>query len=289
MSNSKALQRQEIIINLLEANGEVSARDLADRLDVSIWTIRRDLNDLEGRGVLRRYYGGADPIRSIDDSRQLEGRDSFRKSAVVNLDAKQRIGLAAARLIHPGERVALAGGTTTLEVAKALKIIGFKGEIVTNGLDIALELSEESEIHLACLGGDVQPRSHTLFGSLTERMLKLHYFDVAVIGVSGISPSHGITVNSQVDATVLELMVEHSSRAILVADGSKFGRVGFASFSPNVHIYGIVTDEPLSAEYCDYLQSIQVKMVIADRKSLNCEVTPLQRCGAASVKLEFGH
>ena len=275
MSNSKALQRQEQIINLLETNGEVSARDLADRLKVSIWTIRRDLNGLEERGILRRYYGGANPIRSIDETRQLEGRDSFRKSAVVNLDAKQRIGLAAARLLHSGERVALAGGTTTLEVAKALKSTHFKGEIVTNGLDIALELSEETETHVACLGGDVQPRSHTLFGSLTERMLKLHYFDVAVIGVSGISPSQGITVNSQVDATVLELMVERSSRAILVADRSKFGRVGFASFFPNVQIYCLVTDEPVPVEYSDYLQSLQINMVIADKKTINGEFAQL--------------
>ncbi|MDR3573197.1 MAG: DeoR/GlpR family DNA-binding transcription regulator [Anaerolineaceae bacterium] len=276
MSNSKALLRQDRIINLLETNGEVSAKDLADRLKVSIWTVRRDLNDLEERGVLRRCYGGADPIRSIDEACQLEERDSFRKSAVVNLDAKQRIGLATARLLHSGERVALAGGTTTLEVAKALKLTHFTGEIVTNALDIALELSEEPDIHVACLGGDVQRRYHTVVGSLTERMLKLHYFDAAIIGVSGISPAHGITVNSQVDATILELMVEHSCRTILVADRNKFGRVSFASFSPNVQIYCIVTDEPLPMEFCDYLQSIQVRLVVADRKILIGEKVPLQ-------------
>lgn len=289
MSNSKALQRQERIINLLETNGEVSAKDLAGRLSVSIWTIRRDLSDLEERGVLRRYYGGADPIRSIDDLCQLDERDSFRTSAVVNLESKQRIGLAAARLIHSGERVALAGGTTTLEVARALRINRFKGEIITNALDIALELSEEPDIHVACLGGDVQPRYHTLVGALTERMLKLHYFDVAVIGVSGISTKHGVTVNSQVDATVLELMVEHSCRTILVADCSKFGRVSFASFSPNVQIYCMVTDEPLPVEYCDYLQSIQVRMVIADRKTLASELIQLQSCGGVPVKLQIDH
>jgi DeoR family transcriptional regulator, aga operon transcriptional repressor len=269
MSNSKALQRQEFMINLLETNGEVSAKDLADQLNVSIWTIRRDLNNLESRGVLRRYYGGADPIRSINHPCQLEERDSFRTSSVVNLEAKQRIGLAAARLLHPGERAALAGGTTTLEVARALKFTRYKGEIVTNALDIALELSEAPEIHVACTGGDVRPRYHTLVGSLTERMLKLHYFDVTVIGVSGISPRHGITVNSQVDATILELMVEHSCRTILVADCSKFGRVSFASFSPKAQIYCMVTDEPLSVEYSEYFQSMQVSVVVADKKNLD--------------------
>ena len=265
MSNSKALQRQEYIRNLLEKKGDVSAMELASRLNVSIWTIRRDLNSLEACGVLRRYYGGAESTGLLDDTCQLAERDSFRVSAGVNLEAKRWIGLATARLLHPGERVAVAGGTTTLEVAKALKRMRFKGEIVTNALDIALELSEEPEIHVVCTGGDLQPRYHTLVGTVTERMLKLQYFDAVVIGVTGISLRHGITVNSQVDATALELMMEHSCRTILIADHTKFGRVCFASFSPAVPINYLVTDERLPAEYDEYFQSLQIKVVIADK------------------------
>jgi DeoR family transcriptional regulator of aga operon len=170
-------------------------------------------------------------------------------------------------LLHSGERVAVAGGTTTLEVAKALKLMRFRGEIVTNALDIALELSEEREIHVVCTGGDLQPRYHTLVGTIAERMLKLQYFDAAVIGVTGISLRHGITVTSQVDGTALELMMEHSCRTILVADHSKFGRVSFASFTPGVPINYVVTDEPLPVEYSEYLHTMKVKVVVADKVS----------------------
>jgi DeoR family transcriptional regulator of aga operon len=186
-------------------------------------------------------------------------------SAGINEEAKRCIGMMTARLLHSGERVALAGGTTTLEVAKALKLIHFKGEVVTNALDIALELSEESDIHVVCTGGDVQPRYHTLVGAVAERMLKLQYFDVAVIGVSGISLRHGITVNSQVDATALELMMEHSCRTIVVADRSKFGRVCFASFAPTPPIDMLVTDDRPPADYQDYLQALKIKLMAAER------------------------
>lgn len=250
-------------MDLLEKNGDVSAKSLAESLDVSIWTIRRDLNALEERGILTRYYGGASRAESHDSPCRLGERGSFRGSAVENKDAKQRIGLAAVRLIRTGECAALAGGTTTFEVAKALKKLKFKGEIVTNALDIALELAEQSEIRVVCTGGDVQPRYHTLVGADSLRILKLHYFDVAVIGVSGISLQHGLTVHSQVNATALELMAEHSCRTIMVADASKLGQVSFASLSLPVPIDYFVTDELLPAEYKSYFHEQQTQVVIA--------------------------
>jgi DeoR/GlpR family transcriptional regulator of sugar metabolism len=264
MPSSKALKRQEYIRSLLETLGEVSARDLADRLKVSVWTVRRDLNSLEHCGVLKRYYGGADTVHGPDGASLFTTRSSFRVYAEVNLEAKRCIGLAAARLLHYGERVALSGGTTTLEVAKALKITRFKGEVVTNALDIALELAEEPDIHVVCTGGDVLPRYHTLVGPDTEHMLKQHHFDAAVIGVTGISLRNGITVNSQVDATALELMMGHSHRTILVADRTKFGHVCFAPFSPEAAIDYLVTDTPLPVEYSQYLQMRKINVVIAE-------------------------
>lgn len=265
MSNSKALQRQEYIMNLLETSEDVSVKQLADRLNVSMWTIRRDLSSLEKRGVLKRYYGHASPTQPGRDSTQIAKRDSFRISSIVNLEAKRRIGLAAARLLHSGERIAIAGGTTTFEVAKALKVNGFSGKVITNALDIALELAEESEIHVICTGGDVQPRYHTLVGPETERTLKGQFFDTAVFGVGGISLHHGFTAHSQVDATALELMLENSYRNILVVDSTKFGRVSFVPLSLTVSIDYLVTNEPPPPEYCKYLSKLNVNVIVADQ------------------------
>ena len=265
MTHSKALQRQEFIIDTLEKNEDVSTKELAETLNVSVWTIRRDLTTLEERKILARYYGGAKPIESKKESCRLIERGSFRASADENQNAKRRISLAAARLLHSGERVALTGGTTTFEVAKALKKLRFKGEIVTNALDIALELSEQPEIRVVCTGGDVQPRYHTLVGAISERILKMHYFDVAVIGVSGISLRHGFTVYSQVNATALELVADHSCRTIMVADATKLGQVSFASLNLSTPIDTFVTDKLLPVEYSEYFRQLGVDVVVAER------------------------
>ena len=265
MTYSKAVQRQEFIMDILEKNQDVSTNELAEILNVSVWTIRRDLNALEERKVLARFYGGAKQASSRKDACKLTERGSFRASAAENRSAKKRISLAAARLLHPGERVALTGGTTTFEVAKALKKLRFKGDIVTNALDIALELSEEPDIHVVCTGGDVQPRYHTLVGAISERILKMHYFDAAVIGVSGISLRHGFTVYSQVNAAALELVAEHSCRTIMVADASKLGQVSFASLNLSAPIDTFVTDQPLPPEYHQYFQDLGVNIIIAER------------------------
>jgi DeoR/GlpR family transcriptional regulator of sugar metabolism len=265
MLNAKALQRQEYIMDILEKNGDVSAKKLAKSLNVSIWTIRRDLNILQKRGILARYYGGASRVEEHDSACRLDERGSFRGSSVENREAKRYIGNAAARLLRKGEHVAMAGGTTTFEVAKALKKLNFKGEIVTNALDIALELAEQPGVHVVCTGGDVQPRYRTLVGADSLRMLKLHYFDVAVIGVSGISLQHGLTVYSQVNASALELMVEHSCRTIMVADNTKLGQVSFASLSLSAPIDCFVTNEPLPKEYATYFQSLKINVVVAEK------------------------
>ena len=266
MTHSKALLRQETIMDILEKNRDVSTKELAEILGVSVWTIRRDLNSLEERKILARFYGGAQPIARSDETCHLTDRGSFRASASENQNAKKRIGLAVGRLLRPGERVALTGGTTTFEVAKALKRLHFKGEIVTNALDIALELSEEPQIRVVCTGGDVQPRYHTLVGADSERMLKMNYFDAAVIGVSGISLRHGLTVHSQVNATALELVVDHSCRTIMVADASKLGQVSFASLNLSSPIDTLVTDQPLAEEYRQYFQEMGVDVVVAERE-----------------------
>ncbi len=267
MSKSRALQRQEYIMSHLETGEEVSVKKLADRFQVSMWTIRRDLNALEQRGILTRSYGHAALLPPDKIVHPVAPRDSFRSSAIVNLKAKQRIGVAAARLLHSGERIAIAGGTTTFEVAKALKVSGFRGEVITNALDIALELAEVPDIHVICTGGDVQPRYRTLVGPVTERMLKAHYFDAAIIGAGGISLRQGITTHSQIDAVALELMLENSYRNIVVADSTKFGRDSFAPLPHLAALHYLVTDESPPPEYAKYLTKANVTVIVADKRT----------------------
>ncbi len=227
MPQSRSLRRQELLLEILCQSGASSVDELAHRLNVSVWTVRRDLSVLEDRGALQRLHGRAE----VAGATQAQPWDhaSLYQAAADHLDAKQAIARTVAQLIPMGAHVALSGGSTTLAVARALKGLRFGGEVVTNALDIAVELAASPGLNVVCTGGEVQPRYHTLAGAVTERVLKLHFFDFAVIGVSGIDLRHGFTVNSQVEAATVNLIAEHARTVVVAADSSKFGGVAFAS------------------------------------------------------------
>lgn len=227
MPQSRSLRRQELLLEILCQSGAATVDELAHRLKVSVWTVRRDLALLEERGALQRLHGGAEAAGATQV--QPWDRASLHEAAADHLEAKQAIGRSVARLVPMGAHIALSGGSTTLEVARALKALRFGGEVVTNALDIAVELAAVPGLNVVCTGGEVQPRYHTLAGAVTERVLKLHFFDFAVIGVSGIDLRHGFTVNSQVEAATVNLIAEHARTLVVAADSSKFGRVAFAS------------------------------------------------------------
>jgi DeoR/GlpR family transcriptional regulator of sugar metabolism len=260
MSRSQALQRQEYILSLLARDGLIEAELIATRFGVSIWTVRRDLNALEARGVLKRKHGGAKVVSGSPEAAWDE--NLLHRAETVNLEAKQQIGRAAAQLVYTSTHLVLSGGTTTLEAARALRSLRYRGEVVTNALDIALELAEVPDIKVVCTGGDVQHRYHTLAGAVTERILRLHFFDVALIGVSGITVKEGITVNSQVEAASLNLMIEHARQVIFLADHSKFGRVAFASLDFDTPGAMLVTDMPLATAYAQHFQQQGMQTIV---------------------------
>ena len=163
---------------------------------------------------------------------QVEPWDSasLHQAAVDHLEAKQSIGRSVARPIPVGAHVALSGGSTTLAVARALKALHFQGEVVTNALDIAVELAAIPGLHVVCTRvGSTTALSHLGRHGNGARALKLHFFDFAVIGVSGVDLRHGFTVNSQVEAATVNLIADHVWTVVVAVDSTKFGRVAFAS------------------------------------------------------------
>ncbi len=259
MERAHGLQRQEAVVRLLALHETLSVERIAAALDVSVWTTRRDLDKLEQRGVVARRHGQAALVARTALATGIV--DSLERSGAEHHDAKVRIGQAAAARIRPAAHVALSGGSTTLEVARALKALGFHGDVVTNSLDIALELAEADSLRVVCTGGEVQGRYHTLAGPVAERELRLHYFDVAVIGVSGVTVREGFTVNSQVEASLLGLMIAHAQQLILVADGSKVGRVAFASLPIEAPVLALITDGAVPAALAEALAQRAIPLV----------------------------
>lgn len=259
MSGSKSLTRQEAIVGHLLETGAVAVRELAARLDVSTWTVRRDLAALEGRGLVRRRYGLAEVVEG-------QHYDSFAPNPPRRdlREPKRRIGIVAARLVQPGQSLALGAGTTTMAVATALTERNLHCLVITNALDIAGVLARSPQIHVTCSGGNVDGRYGTLTGPVAERALTSHYYDIAFIGVSGIGASEGVTANSQLNATVLQAMISHSKRVVVVADHSKFGQVRFAHLATFREIDVLVTDRAPPLECRTALEAERVTVQVAD-------------------------
>jgi DeoR/GlpR family transcriptional regulator of sugar metabolism len=254
MRNPRAIARQERLVQLLAKRGEASIAELAVELGVSGWTIRRDLEALAASGQVRRQRGTVQIT--------LQGSAGAGAGRGEQDDAKRRIGRATARLLRGGQSVALSAGSTTREVARALA--GRHGlTVVTNALDIATALATEVGIRVTCTGGDVHPDYSTLTGAVAERALRGMAFDVAVIGVSGIDEHAGLTSASPLNAGPLALMIEHANEVIVVADHTKFGRIGVARLGALDAIDLLVTDEWPPVELATALGAAGVRVVMA--------------------------
>src|SRR5919197_3063367 len=191
--NSTMGQRAEYILQELLRNGEVTVDILAERLNVSAATIRRDLTELERQGLLRRNHGGAVPTAPMlyEPFRHLS---SFHEQEQKCAAEKRRIGLMAASLIADGEIIAIGAGTTTTQVARSIrhrKAI----TVLTNGLNIAMELSHLAEIKVCMTGGFLSGDWFALVGDVAQRNAGEMFVDKVFVGVDGVHAEHGLTTN----------------------------------------------------------------------------------------------
>lgn len=249
-------EREKEILRLLLEDGQVTVEQLVERFETSTATIRRDLSYLEKAGLLRRTHGGAIQVEPMlyEPFRRLS---SFAAQAQVHAAEKSRIGLTAAGMINDGEIIALSAGTTTTQVGRSIH--GRKGvTIVTNALNIAMELSHRLDLKIIITGGLLNKNWFALFGDSGIASVNEMFYDCAFISVDGIHPEHGLTSDSGELGAVKRAMVQHSRRTVVVADHSKFGKVGKTLIAPIAKADLIVTDNSGSSD----LKEIPTKVVL---------------------------
>ena len=152
--SDKQSNRTSFILRELRQAGNVSVEVLRDKLEVSLATIRRDLQELEDRGLLRRTHGGAISIEPLFYEAFRHDR-SFQDQVGSFAEEKRRIALAAAELITPGDTIALTAGTTTTEVVRSLHTLGGI-TVVTNTVNVAMELSNRKDVDVFVTGGHLR-------------------------------------------------------------------------------------------------------------------------------------
>ena len=238
-----AEERREHIAAAVAQRGFMSIGDIMSYAGCSVATARRDLDDLAAAGRLRRSRGGAMASPRLDVA-TAPGLALSSSGGDTESDpyagAKRRIARAASELVMDGDTVGLAGGTTTLEVARCLR--GRQLGLVTNAIDIARELSAVPGSRVVLIGGVLNAGLDELVGPLAEGMLAQIRVDTLFISVDGLSVDAGATIIGDLEAPVVRAFAARARRTIIVADHRKIGRTAVTQALPIAAVHALVTD-----------------------------------------------
>jgi DeoR/GlpR family transcriptional regulator of sugar metabolism len=226
-------ERRAVILDRLRNQGRVLATDLSAELDVSSDTIRRDLREMDGLGLLRRVHGGALP-RHGDAS-------SFASRARRAPEAKASIARRAAACVKDGQVVVLDGGTTTLEVARALRD-DLRASVITTSPPIALALADHRGLEVTVVGGTLRPDSLVTVGAAAVEAFRVIRADVVFLGVCGLHPEIGVTTNDLEERHVKAAMIEGAAEVVALADHDKLGTAMAVVVAPLRAVTHLVTD-----------------------------------------------
>ena len=236
-----AEERQQHILETARTDGRVEVTALAEQLDVTPETVRRDLTALERRGLLRRVHGGAIPVERLG----FEPAVATREERLVT--EKERIAKAALAELPDEGTILIDAGTTTGRLAELLPR-DRELTVVTNSLTVAGQVATQANLSLYLLGGRVRGRTLACVGEWAERALADVFVDVAFVGTNGLSRERGLTTPDQSEAAVKRAMISSARRAVVLTDHSKVGIDHFALVSPLAEIDTIITDSGLDAE-----------------------------------------
>lgn len=252
------LQRRAQIAELVRQSGAVRVADLAERFKVSEVTIRNDLVQLEKQGQLVRDRGGALPL---DHAREITSLLAVEQRAHLQIAEKQRIARAAAQLVSPGDTILMDAGTTVVEMASHLAGIE-PLTVVTNALNVALEVSAKTDARVILLGGNLSRESSSTLGSLAEHTLGELLVQKAFLGTQAFDLEHGFTDTTMEIAQVKRAMIKAARCVILLSDSSKLGHRGFIKVAPLTAVQTLITDTGLPAEVRAELERLGVEVVM---------------------------
>ena len=249
-------KRRSDIARLAKQFGQITVTDMSARFEVSLDTIRRDLDLLADQGLILRTHGGAVP------SEGMATADSpFEQRISARQDAKERIGRAAAKLIAPGETLIVNGGSTAVAFAASLGDLA-RLTIVTNNLGLPSAVPVNAVANLYLLGGEIRSGARITLGPVGFVGTRQIAADTAVIGMGGIT-EEGCSTSRIEEATMMAAMIAAARRTIVIADSTKFGRTGFAVVAPLDQVDVLVTDSEPSGKLRDALDAAGVRLVIA--------------------------
>lgn len=250
---AKMLDRHTKILELLTENKKIEVTRLSELLNVSQVTIRKDLIQLENKGLIIREHGFA----------TLNSSDDINNRLAYHYDIKRRIAKVATESVMDGETVMIESGSCcallSLEIARTKKDI----TIITNSAFIAEYIRKESNTRIILLGGEYQNESQVMVGPITRKCVESFFVDKLFIGTDGFSEVSGFTGKDYMRSETVRDMAKQANHVIVVTESTKFSQKGVVNLIATDEISSVVTDVNIPKEYEDYLSSknIEVKKV----------------------------
>jgi DeoR/GlpR family transcriptional regulator of sugar metabolism len=259
--------REERLVQITERlmrERQVSSRELAASFGMTAASVRLDLAELERRGIAHRVYGGAILAKSEAPYARLTLREAtINERLDLQRAEKEAIGRLAATLIHDGETIMIDGGTTTHEVVRHLAA-RHNLTLVTCALNpLWQELAARSDLEIFLTGGFLRAKSGSLVGEVAENMLRGFRASKAILGIDGISLEHGLTTLNFLEAAIKRRMIEASQELLIVADHTKFGKIGLIPVGDLTQATTIVTDSGVRPELLEQLRARNVHVLMA--------------------------
>lgn len=248
-------QRRSQLREIVRSEGFVSIPDLRSALDVSESTIRRDLDQLESEGEVRRTHGG------VFFTGQAASQRLFENRRAGQWDRKRQVAVAASQLIENRDTLLLDGGSTTYELARQL--VGRPLQVVTNSLPLAHLFAASDQSDLVMLGGYVHSRTGVSLGPYANDMLNSLNVQKAVLSIAG-ADQRGYYNSNLLLVETERAMMACADQTIVLADSSKFGRSSLARLCKLPEVHTVVSDGDLPEQWQQALRDAGVQLILAD-------------------------
>ncbi|MBQ9747648.1 MAG: DeoR/GlpR transcriptional regulator [Clostridia bacterium] len=249
-----AIERRNAILAKLATDGKVIVSDLSEEFQVTEETIRRDLEKLDKEGLAKKTYGGA----VVLDSHGADLPFNVRKR--VNANFKEIIAQKIAGMIHDGDTVMLDASTTAISVTKYIKNRE-NITLVTNSVEILLELADKADWNILSTGGMLKKGSLALVGPSAEKTIRGFHVDIAICSSKGIDMHMGISDSNEKDAQIKEAIFASADKKVLAVDSSKFGKCSFVKVCDLDDVDVVVTNAKPSEEWIAYFREHRVELV----------------------------
>lgn len=251
-------ERKHRILNLLRLNNIVKVAELSELFETSEVTVRKDLQDLENEGKLKRIHGGA--ITDLDTGFE-PAMDILEKKHV---EEKKKIAQKALEYISDNDAIILDGSSTVKELAKLIASSNLRGvTIVTTSMRSAEILLSNDNIEVIIIGGKIRKNTFSIVGPIAERNINNLKFDKAFLGTNGIDIEYGFSTPTFAVSEVKKAIIKSAKQSFVLSDRSKINKTTLGKICDISEVDYLIIDDGISGSYVNCLKETGIQVVIA--------------------------